>query len=559
MAKKTKDAAASAKKEVKAKAPADPVKTKNLVRLLNILALLLAIAAFLLQLFAVLSHHWKWQTTALRPIISPTYHYSQPYVHEDSRLDQHYGLYSRDVKVYANNDEELDVRASTRFPRVDNDDEGVYHQCLSQTSTLRGAVLTCSDRVVSPASCHCRRYTYWNFVIVFEIIALVLLGVVVLLTALLTTQFQGILKLAAAGLALIAFILLLVGLILILSYLKRETRSFADAYPHIYQRLASKLGVDTSKHSAYQGSALRRAVGRRTAVRRTVLRRDVLHNPPERYRAYALAPGQHSYNETHYREYSDYVHAWLYKPYADLPPSYANVPSQNVIPPPSYVSYENVQAPTDNYAPRSQQSQESYAPQQNITAAPLYNPYGPALGYDTVFDNTRAGIGWSTILSIIAMVLALLLPLLLIFSWLTGKKLGPDTKTVTKTVTTEYVAVPQHDVTIPPVVARPIPVDYDYNRPVGDAIVTARNVRQGPYDIPVAQSVPLQREIVIDSTTPRPYGVNYDPHHPIGEAIVASHIRPGPYEVPVNQPERVIVRDVIIRDESPVKQTTVHT
>ena len=123
MAKKTEDTAAAAEKKAKAaakkqaKGPTDPATTRNLIRLLNILALLLAIAAFLLQLFAVLSHHWKWQVTGLRSLISPTYHYAQPNVYEDSRLDQEYGLFSRQVKLYANNDEQLDLWASTTFSK----------------------------------------------------------------------------------------------------------------------------------------------------------------------------------------------------------------------------------------------------------------------------------------------------------------------------------------------------------------------------------------------------------------------------------------------------------
>ncbi len=65
------------------------------------------------------------------------------------------------------------------------------------------------------------------------------------------------------------------------------------------------------------------------------------------------------------------------------------------------------------------------------------------IGYDQVYENTSAGIGWSAILSILAAVLSLLLPLILAYSWLTGKNLGPDVKTVTTTtVTTEYGLAP---------------------------------------------------------------------------------------------------------------------
>lgn len=466
MAKKTKSGTASAKDS--ASKVADPVKTGNLVRLLNTLALLLAIAAFLLQLFAVLSHHWKWQITDLRSLLSSNYGNSRSNVYEDSRLDQNYGLYSRDVKVYANNDEQLDVWSSTRFPRPD-DGEETLDRCLSQTSSLRGAFLTCSKQLVSPDNCHCRRYRYWNFVIFFEVTALILLGIVVFLLALLRTQFQAILKLAGAGLALLAFIFLLIGLILILSHLKRETRSLGDAYPHIYQRLASKLGIVSDQNRAQQRnfSPLRRAVRRQSS--------DII-------RAYPLLPGQHPYNDTHFQEYSEQARAWVYRPYASISGS-------------------------GLYAPRSQDRQNAYVAvsRRNTTAAPLYSRYGPAVGYDQVFDKTRAGIGWSTILSILATILSFLLPLILIFSWLTGKKLGPDT---TKTVTTttykqEYVAVPT---TIPheAVTTRPIPTDYSPQRPVAEAIVSTRNPQQSsPYDAHAARSEPvIVRDVIIRDDQP---------------------------------------------------------
>lgn len=468
MAKKTKET--KPKKEAKPAAPVDPVKTRNLLRLLHHLALLFAIAAFLLQLFAVLNRHWKWQSTNLRPLMTPTYHYAQPNVYEDSRLDQNYGLYTRDVKLYANNDQQLDILASTRFPRLDETDAELNH-CLQQTTTLRGAFLTCSERLVSLPHCHCRRYAYWNWVIFFELFALILLGIVLFLTALQTTQFHGIVKPAAAGLALLAFISLLVGLILILSHLKRETRSIADTYPHIYQRYADKLNIvhDPNRARQYDNSLLRRALTRRQTH--------------ETYRVYSLLPGQHPYNETHYQEYSEAERNWVYKPYSGLQPA----------------------APYVAPYPRSRVQTTTTSPRRNTTTAPLYNDYGPVLGYNQVFDNTRAGPGRSTIFSILAMIPALLLPLLLIFSWLTGKKLGPDVKTVTTTtVKTEYVPVPQ-EVTVETVPAgRQIPTDYDARRPIGDAIVTAQNVRQGPYDNSYA-----------------------------------------------TRPEQYIVRDVVIRDEHP--------
>jgi hypothetical protein len=442
MAKKTKDTATSTKKEVKPKAPVDPIKTRQLIRLLNILALLLAITAFLLQLFAVLTHHWKWQKTDLRALVSPTYHYAQPNLYEDSRLDQNYGLYSREVKIYGNNDEQVDLWASTRFPRPDEGDDQLHH-CLSRTTTIRGAYLTCSGRVISPNECHCRRYAYWNFVIFFEILALILLGIAVIVTALLTTQFHDILRLAGAGVALLAFLLLLISLILILSHLKRETRTIADAYPHIHQRISDKLGIVHDPHRAAQRYP-------------TVLHQAVRRQMHETYRAYPLSPGQHPYNDTHFQEYSEQARSWVYTPYTSLPQPAAYVPQAQRDRPP-FVAV--TKRPT--------------------TAAPTHNVYGPLIGYNDVFEHTHAGIGWSTVLSILAMILSLLLPLLLIFAWLTNKKLGPNTKTVTSTtVTTEYKPIPQ-EVVVEKVHGRSIPTDYDHNRPIGDAVVTAQNVRQG--------------------------------------------------------------------------------
>ncbi|CAF4660804.1 unnamed protein product, partial [Rotaria magnacalcarata] len=75
---------------------------------------------------------------------------------------------------------------------------------------------------------------------------------------------------------------------------------------------------------------------------------------------------------------------------------------------------------------------------------PLYNAYGPLVGFNEVFENTRACIGWSTVLSILALILALVVPGILAFSFLSAKKLGPEVKTITTTtVKTEYVPVPQ--------------------------------------------------------------------------------------------------------------------
>ena len=396
MAKKTKDTTTAT--TAKTNASADPVATRNLVRLLNILALLLAITAFLLQFFAVITHHWKYQSTSLHPILSANHHRVQAHVYDDSRIDQTYGLFNRGVKVYANNDEQLGVWASTRFPRLDNGDEEL-DQCLSKTHTLRGSLLTCANRLDSPGQCHCRRYPHWNAIIFFEITALIFLGLVVVLAALLTTQYHGLLKPIGVALSFLAFLFLLIGLILLLSYLKRETRNIADSYPHVHSKLANQVGVGRSY----------------TNTVHKVIRRQA----HETYRAYQLLPGQHPYNDTHFQEYSQTANTWVYTPYSSVIQSAA-------------------------YAPR----QQGGPTQRPTTAAPLYNTYGPLLGYDQVYEHTRACIGWSTVLSIIAMIIALLLPLILAFSWLKQKTLGPEVKTVTTTtVKTEYVPVP-HDATV---------------------------------------------------------------------------------------------------------------
>jgi hypothetical protein len=394
MAKKSKDTSAStAKKEAKVKVPVDPVTAKkNLVRLLNILALLLAITAFVLQFLAVITHAWKHQVTNLKPLFSPNDRPStQAYVSDDSRIDQRYGLFTRDVKVYANNDEQLDVWGSTRFPRIDNGD-GDLHICLSRTSTLRGSLLTCANRLNSPQECHCRRYPHWNAIIFFEIAALILLGLVVLASALLTTQYRGLLKLIGAALSFLAFLFLLVGLIVLLSYLKRETRTIADAYPHDNAKFNTLIG------QRYQ----------------SVLHKAVRREAHETYRAYSLSPGQHPYNQTHFQQYSEQENKWVYLPYSSLSSA--------------------------AYAPRSQGTA-----QRTTTARPLRNAYGPLIGYDEVYENTRACIGWSAVLSILALILSLLLPLILAFSWLKGDKPGPDSKTTTTitTVETGYIPVPQ--------------------------------------------------------------------------------------------------------------------
>jgi hypothetical protein len=391
MAKKTTDTTVTTtKKEIKPKVAADPVANRNLVRLLNILALLLAITAFLLQFFAVITHHWKWQLTNLSPVLS---HESQPRtsVYEDSRIDQNYGLFSRRVNVYANNDQQLQVWGSTRFPRLDNGDEDLY-RCLSQTSTLRGSLLTCADRLVSHERCHCRRYPHWNAVIFFEITALVLLGLVVLISALLTTQYHGLLKPIGVALSFLAFLFLLIGLILILSYLKRETRSIADVYPYVHSRLVNQLA------------------GRYPTVLHQMVRRQV----QQTYRAYNLLPGQEGHNETHLRQWSPDAGRWQFIPYSSLN--------------------------TAAYVPRAQ----VVATQRTTTRTYAYHPHGPAVGYDQVYEHTNACLGRSGVLSILAMILALIIPLLLLLSWLTAKKLGPEVKTVTTTtlVKTEFVPAP---------------------------------------------------------------------------------------------------------------------
>jgi flagellar basal body-associated protein FliL len=395
MAKKTKDATASAaKKEAKAKAPLNPAATQHLITLLNILILLLAIAAFILQLFAVLTHSWKYQITNLQPLLAPKDRPIQAHVPDDSRIYQRYGLYTRDVKVYANNDQQLGIWSNTLFPRLDNG-HGDLNQCLSQTSTLRASLLVCSKHINSPGQCHCRRYPHWNAIIFFEIAALILLGLVVVISALLSTQYHGLLKPVGVALSFLAFLFLLIGLILILSYLKRETRTIAEAYPHVHSKIATQLN---QRHQ-------------------TVLHKAVRRQAHETYRAYSLSPGQHPYNQTHFQQYSEKDTAWVYIPYSSLSAA--------------------------AYAPYSQGA----ATQRTTTGLPLRNEYGPLIGEDQVFENTKAGIGFSTVLSIIALILSLLLPLILAFSWLTAKKLDPTTgktqKTeTTTTIRTEYIPVP---------------------------------------------------------------------------------------------------------------------
>lgn len=457
MAKKEKDATASAKKEKvkepktkvkepkkkeqKLKAPPDPAKTREFIRLLNLLALILAIAAFLLQLFAVLSHHWKWQTTDLRTIMASTSEPPSSSFGSDVLLDQHYGLFSREIKLLAKNDIQEHVIGSTKFPRID-DGEDNFHHCLAQTSTLRGAFLTCSSNFAAPDECHCRRYPYWNLVIVFEILALVLLGLVVVLAALLTTNLQDLLKFIAAGLALLAFLLLFIGLILILTHLKRETRSFADAYPHIYPRLANSVsGKQSGNERPHNVHAVRLPSRRR--------RGDI-------YRVYSLELGQFPHNETHFVEFSNSDNAWVYKPYAS---SAVNIPSPSMEP--------KAQGPVFGAQP------DEAAPTQ------LHNSYGPMLGYDTVFETTKAGISWSTVLSILALILALLVALLLVLSALQAKSLGPKKPDAKANSSVEYELVPQEA----PADAKTtliIPVAYDTQRPVNEVVAAAQNVAQLP-------------------------------------------------------------------------------
>ena len=221
---------------------------------------------------------------------------------------------------------------------------------------------------------------------------MILLGLAVVAIALFTTQWKQLLKLAGAGLAFLAFLFLLIGVILILSHLKRETLTIADTYPHIYSRLANQVG------KRYQSTLHK--VARREAH--------------ETYRAYSLLPGQHPYNTTHFQQYSQEQNAWIYLPYTSL----ANT----------------------NYAPHSASSQTTTTPR------PLRNAYGPLIYENDVFGSTRACIGYSTILSILATILALLLPAILAFSFLQAKTLGPKTTTTTTTATTvetTYIPVPQ--------------------------------------------------------------------------------------------------------------------
>ena len=301
------------------------------------------------------------------------------------------------------------------------------------------ALLTCSARLGSPNYCHCRRYPHWNAVIFFEVTALVLLGLVVVVASLLTTHYHNLLKPIGVLLSFLAFLCLLIGLIILLSYLKRETRSIVDTYPSVHSRLALQVG----QRSAY---------GHHTIVRRQAR---------ETYHVYPLTSEQRAYNDTHFYQMNKQGGGWDIVPYSRLAAGYA----QN--------------------------------PRQGYTQAPLRNTDASSTEYDRIYEITDACIGWSTVLSILAMVLALLLPLLLAFSLLTAKKLGPEVRTVTTTtVKTEYVPA-AHDVTVETVpLNRPVPTE---------------GVRQGPYDN---------------------YGGRQDP---------------------------VVVRDVVIRDEHPTTTQTYRT
>jgi hypothetical protein len=245
----------------------------------------------------------------------------------------------------------------------------------------------------------------------------------------------------------------------------------ADAYPHVHQLVSDKLGI---VHDQYRG---KQRYPSPSVLRRAIRRQADLHDSPDHYRAYPLLPGQHPFNETHFTEYSEAEKKWVYTPYKDI-----NVP----------VAYAALSQP-DKVFPQPPDGSYPVPSKQDTTTTQPYNPYGPALGYDTVYNHTRAGIGWSTVLSIIALILALLLALVLIFSWLTDKKLSPNKKTVTKTVktTTEYVVVPQEEVTVQ-TEPKSIPTTYSSDRPAGDALVTTHHP-------PGAQS---ERVIVHDVIVP---------------------------------------------------------
>lgn len=395
MGKKNKDTTASPAKEAKAKTPANPITTKNFIHLLNILALLLAITAFVLQFFAVISHHWKWQKIDLHALLNLEHRPVQMHIFDDARIEQNYGLFARDIKVYGNNDQQLDITTCTRFPRPDSGEDD-YGKCLSKATSFQSLLLTCSGRMGTSEACHCRRYPHWNAIIFFEVTALILLGLVVFVSALLSTEFSRLLKLIGAALSFLAFLFLLIGLILLLSYLKRETHTLADVYPHAYMKIANQVGRPWSN------------------VAHKLVRREAQST----YRAYSLLPGQYPHNDTHFQQYSEQSRSWIYVPYTSL----VNRP----------------------YEPRSQNA----ATQPTTTSAPLYNQYGPLAGYNEVFDHTSAWIGCSAVLSIFAMIFALLVPLLLAFSFLKGQQIGSEAKTITTTtVRTEYIAVPQDSVT----------------------------------------------------------------------------------------------------------------
>ncbi|CAF1507846.1 unnamed protein product [Didymodactylos carnosus] len=424
--------------------------SRNIIFLINILCILLAIAAFLTQFFAVVTHHWKYQRTQLKPLLS-----TQQRIRDDSRLDQRYGLFSRNVQLYSNNDQQMDVWTSTKFPLTN--DQTALEQCYSNTPSLRGVFLTCSENIQSGPSCHCARYDYWNAFISFEIIALILLGLVVLISALLTTHFQEKLKPIGIGLSLLAFLFILIGLILLGTHLKRELEHLGHSLPVIKQRLLNKIGTRTTEgrqrdYSAdnYQEgeSILRRAIKRQTDYYRTQL--------------------QSPYNETHYYQFSEKHGTYILYPYLSS----------------SSQQQYSYQQPI-NYG----QNQSSYGRQSAVI--PPYTDYTnrdlQAINRKEIFRNSRAWIGWSAILSIISLILSLLYPLLLAVSWLMGggKKEKKEKKENTKILrverktTHEYTPVSTVPIVEPQRAARYIPVDYDSRRPM---IEEQQQHRQSPHD-----------------------------------------------------------------------------
>ncbi|CAF0742817.1 unnamed protein product [Didymodactylos carnosus] len=460
--------------------------SRSLIFLINILCILLAIAAFLTQFFAVVTHYWKHQRTELKPLFS-----SQQRIRDDSHLDQRYGLFSRNVHLYSNNDQQMDTWTSTKFPLTN--DQLALKQCYSNMPSLRGVILTCTEYIHSGSSCHCARYDYWNAFIAFEITALILLGLVVLISALLTTYYQGTLKPIGIGLSLIAFIFLLVGLILLGTHLKREVEHLGRSLPIIKQRLLHKIGTGTTstageRQQDYSYDKYREA--------QSILRR-ALKRQTDYYQA------RIEYNDTHYYQFSEQYKMFILYPYNNYTSSLYS----------QQYPYQH-QRPTYYIVNET----SSYEQQPVILTAHIDSTTRdlPALNKTFIFSHSRAWIGWSAILSIISLILSLLYPLLLTVSWLMG---GNKKKTHKKNVTVkkpmEYTPVP----TTPPdaipqqttaTTIRYVPTDYDTRRLMMEEPFYDPFYRGGPRD---ARPLIVRDIVLRDDQLPPPEHYHLQRHY----------------------------------------------